>query len=37
MGRGEEAEARRAEARGLFTRLGAAKWLRDLDAVWEGN
>jgi hypothetical protein len=34
MGRSEAAEERRAEARRLFTQLGATKWLQEFDAVW---
>lgn len=37
MGRSEAAEERRAEARGLFTQLGATKWLQEFDGAWGVN
>ena len=37
LGRVAEAEALRAEARGLFERLGAVNWLREFDAAWQGT
>jgi tetratricopeptide (TPR) repeat protein len=37
LGRTVEAEQRRAEARGLFERLGAANWLREFETAWEGH
>jgi tetratricopeptide (TPR) repeat protein len=37
MGRAEDAGARREEARALFQQLGALKWLRDFEEVWESE
>ncbi len=37
LGRVAEAEVLRAEARGLFERLGAVIWLREFDAAWQGT
>jgi tetratricopeptide (TPR) repeat protein len=37
LGRLDEAERLRAEARALFERLGAANWLREFDAAWAGT
>ena len=34
LGRTEEGESRRDEARAIFTRLGATRWLTEFDAVW---
>lgn len=37
LGRLDDAERLRAEALGLFQRLGAANWLREFEAAWEGG